>query len=106
MTLVALDIDFDDARERSARVAAFSNGYEAEDWQDAWCGTCRHDSQGVVTPAGQAEVFCPLVDVALLGRTPAEWTEIDRTALAGRYRCERYEARPGERDACETVRRG
>lgn len=106
MTTVALDIGFDDAHERSAPIAAFSNGYEGDCWQAAWCGTCRHDSQGVVTSAGQAEVFCPLIDVALLGRTPAEWTEIDRSALAGRYRCERYEARPGERDAGETVRHG
>lgn len=44
----------------------FSNGTEGYAWTDNWCGTCVHE-------AGDNE--CPLLGVALMGRTPIEWIE-------------------------------
>lgn len=73
---------------------AFSNGFEGERWTDAWCGTCRHDSDF----GGTGE--CPLLSVAMIGEsTPREWREVSLGGLENRYECERYEPREGEEDA-------
>jgi len=51
---------------------AFCNGSQFEIWQWNTCRGCIHHSED-----------CPLIDVALAGRTPVEWTE---TGL-GNYIC-------------------
>lgn len=79
--------EFGVAYERAHDWPAFSNSTEGMAWTGAWCGTCTH---------GEGGDGCALVDVALVGRTPAEWTLEDRGSLLGRYDCAVYDPnRPG-----------
>ena len=75
--------EYNEAFEAALDKAAFSNGTEGMSWTDAWCDRCLHDK-----PArdGSGE-GCPLVLVALMGRTPSEWIEHDRFSLGDRYHC-------------------
>lgn len=59
---------FDDSTEGSP----FSNGESGERWMSGWCYRCRHDApfQRDESPEG-----CPIILVALMQRTPKEWTE-------------------------------
>lgn len=57
---------FDEADAAALDRSAFSNGTEWDAWSGTWCGRCEHDKD---TPG------CPLVLVAMLGKTPAEWLE-------------------------------
>jgi hypothetical protein len=54
-----------DAREGSP----FSNGTSWEIWSYNWCERCKNDSPELVDK-GEG---CPLIMVALMGKTPAEW---------------------------------
>lgn len=56
-----------DARPRSP----FSNGTCGEIWMSRWCERCLNDSPEMVDRGDG----CPLILVALLGQTPAEWLE-------------------------------
>lgn len=48
----------------------FSNGSEYDMWADRHCYQCAHDN-----PQADPEVFCPILNVALLGGGwPKEWT--------------------------------
>jgi hypothetical protein len=67
--------------------AAFSNGFEWDRWSARWCDTCTY------------EATCPLIDMAYLGETPAEWTEVEPDGLETRYACSEYGPREGEPDA-------
>jgi hypothetical protein len=73
-----------DAKDRRP----FSNGTEGYAWMDNWCYRCVHNDE-------EREIWCPLLTVALLGKTPAEW--IDQTAdghrLGDTYRCTEFEER-------------
>lgn len=62
------DSIFDDAADRSP----FSNGTSGEIWMSEWCYRCKVDGpfQRGVTDQG-----CPLLLVALMQKTPKEWTE-------------------------------
>jgi hypothetical protein len=64
----ALDAIMGDAREGSP----FSNSTSGEMWMGDWCYRCTVDApfQRDEAPEG-----CPLIMVALLDKTPAEWTE-------------------------------
>lgn len=62
------------ARERSP----FSNGTEGECWMANNCYRCVNDDP---------DNGCELLLVALLGRTPAEWTEDKPGSLGEQYRC-------------------
>lgn len=59
---------FDSARDGSP----FSNGTSGEIWMADWCYRCKVDG-----PFQRDETMegCPLLLVALIGKTPAEWTE-------------------------------
>jgi hypothetical protein len=71
-----LDLTSEMARARDG--AAFSNGFEGQSWMNLWCEDgCRNHPD------------CPLLDVALLGRTPAQWVLRDPGGL-NRYTCEQY----------------
>lgn len=78
---------------RASDAPAFANGTEGEAWISAWCyrggAECVHDD---IEYGGTSA--CPLLSVAMLGRTPVEWGE--RTSALGRemYTCTRYQA-PG-----------
>jgi hypothetical protein len=70
---------FDDAEARAANRPAFSNGFEIDAWMDRWCYRCVH------------EETCPLILVAMLGKTPAEWRELNRGDLGNQYACSAFE---------------
>jgi hypothetical protein len=76
--------DFDTCFERALDKPAFSNSDEGLGWLDANCSRCAHDR-----PArqGRESEGCPLILVAFMERTPAEWLEGDRSSIAGRYTC-------------------
>jgi hypothetical protein len=71
---------YDEAYEAAADKPAFSNGFEADHWFDHWCGRCTNDE-------GE---FCPLVGVAMMDRTPAQWTEKNRSDLGNQYECSEF----------------
>lgn len=56
-----------DARDGSP----FSNSTSGEMWMSRWCHRCANDSPEMVD-RGEG---CPLILVALCGRTPVEWLE-------------------------------
>lgn len=94
-----------DALGRDAHpIAAFSNGYEWDRWSGRWCQGCRHDNSQTWTNVGDAPlVLCPLMEVALLGRTPREWAEMDLGGLDNRYACSQYEPIDPEQDARQGI---
>jgi hypothetical protein len=61
--------DYEDTFARAVDQPAFSNGDEGYAWMDAWCARCVHDGYG----PGLDEPQCPLLNVAMSGRTPLEW---------------------------------
>lgn len=75
---------FDEASERAADRPAFSNGTEGDAWMENWCFRCRNDD-------GDG---CPLVLVAMLGKTPAEWEPFVPGSLGSQYCCTEFEAAP------------
>lgn len=66
---------------RATERMPFSNGFEGEAWMGAWCYRCVHYDE------------CALVDVAMLGRTPAAWTEVQPRGLTDRYHCAEFSKR-------------
>ena len=73
---------FDAALETAQDRMAFSNGFEGDAWMDRWCRQCVHEQD------------CPLLLVAMLGQTPAEWREVDRNSLGNQYSCQFFEQAP------------
>lgn len=76
-----------DARDGSP----FSNGTEGMAWMENWCERCVHDDE-------ERNVFCPLVTVAMLGKTPAEWIEEKPFSLGDRYTCVEFRDQDGPGD--------
>lgn len=72
-------IDDDDEFDRSVDKPPFSNGFEGESWMRIWCEECIHEPR------------CPLILIAMCGRTPHPWEEIDRASLTHRYTCHEFE---------------
>lgn len=46
----------------------FSNGTEGYAWMANWCDRCKNNNE-------ERELWCDVLDVALFGKTPAEWIE-------------------------------
>jgi hypothetical protein len=73
--------------DRSARdKMPFSNSTEGEAWLGKWCERCAND---------QTEDGCPLVLIALCGKTPREWEDTTIPGgplprLGDRYRCTEF----------------
>lgn len=83
---------FDEALAAARAEPAFSNSTDGDAWMDAWCQRCRHD----VDADGVDGEGCPLVLVALMGRTPSEWLQQDdanRRTLADAYHCVEFRDR-------------
>jgi hypothetical protein len=78
---------YDDAFGKAADRPPFSNGSMWEIWSHRNCERCASDGMG----AGEDQPQCPLILVALMGRTPAEWT--DREPPLGDYLCSLFRAR-------------
>jgi hypothetical protein len=74
---------YDDAYEKAADKPAFSNGSEFEEWAARWCWRCAND----------ADDSCPLVLVAMMERTPAEWAEDKPGSLGCQYTCTLFSSR-------------
>ncbi len=72
---------YDEAYAAAADRSPFSNGTEGYAWTARWCDTCVNDrgSRDGTDPAG-----CPLLMVALTGRTPVEWIEQPWKQIVGR----------------------
>jgi hypothetical protein len=85
---------YDEAFEHARDEPAFSNGSMWEIWSDRNCCRCINDGMGT----GQDEPQCPLIGVALMGKTPAEWT--DQEPPLGAYLCVYFRDRddPGGRE--------
>jgi hypothetical protein len=69
--------EYDEAFEASQDKPAFSNSDESEAWMERWCYRCANDD-------GPG---CPLVLVALVDRTPAQWVEDAPGSLGSQYSC-------------------
>lgn len=97
-----------EAEAASKDEPAFSNGSEGHSWTDRWCDTCVHDRSARIDevkpdPRNNGLLGCALLAVAIMGRTPEEWTEQPwqqipgrpegQTApeLGGKYVCSEYE---------------
>jgi hypothetical protein len=80
--------DYKDAEAQAADRPAFSNGTEGYAWMANWCDRCVHEADPD-TNGG-----CPLLLVSMLGKTPAQWTEVDRRSLGSQYTCSEFEAVP------------
>jgi hypothetical protein len=78
---------FADAFDTSLPGPAFSNSTEGDAWTTNWCRGC-----GNSYPDGDG---CHLTDVALVGRIPSAWIEIDKATLGNRYLCLGWEPRAG-----------
>lgn len=80
---------YDEAYAAAKDRRPFSNGTEGYAWEDNWCARCVHDGEFRRTWEGSG---CPLMMVALMGRTPVEW--IDQTAnghrLGDTYHCTEF----------------
>lgn len=65
-----------DEIERDARDGSpFSNGTSGEIWMHNWCQKpCAHDGP---FQRGETDEGCPLILLALTGKTPIEWLEQD-----------------------------
>ncbi len=72
-------LDLESELDRSRGVAAFANGFEGEAWMSLWCADCVND----------ADSDCPLIAVAMLGRTPAAFDDVSPGAL-NRYVCREF----------------
>jgi hypothetical protein len=75
---------FEEADGRARKGSPFSNGTEGECWMDNNCHRCVHDAP---TRRDEWDKGCPLIMVALLGKTPAEWMEKNRSSLGDQYTC-------------------
>ncbi|MCI2421483.1 hypothetical protein MOQ72_29020 [Saccharopolyspora sp. K220] len=91
-----MTIDYDEVRRRSREGSPFSNGTEGYGWMAVWCEICLRDAP---FRNGISATGCPIILVAQLGRTPAEFLdgprdEHGRYSIAQRYTCIEYRA-PG-----------
>lgn len=64
----------DEIDEGARPGSPFSNGSEGADWQSRWCERpCAHDAAFQRDERGADG--CPILMIAMLGKTPAEWLE-------------------------------
>lgn len=78
---------YDEAFAAATEGSPFSNSTEGDAWMGAYCERCKNDSPAMVN-RGEG---CPLILVALVGRTPAEWTPGD--PCRSNYRCSEFRSR-------------
>jgi hypothetical protein len=84
-----MSLEFDDIMARSRDVPAFSNGTEGYGWTAQWCDRCLRDAPFRQMGKGSG---CPILMVAMLDRTPAEFLDGPRDehgcySIADQYHC-------------------
>ena len=85
--------DYDRLYAESEDKSAFSNGTEWEIWSYNWCHRCMVDAP---FRNGIAKTGCPLILIAMLGRTPLQWLRPDDMVAYPRdYHCIEFRA-PGD----------
>lgn len=67
-----MSLDQDTIEANATDGSPFSNGTTGYDWMGRWCDVCKIDGP---FQRGVADLGCPIVLVAMLGKTPAEWVE-------------------------------
>lgn len=77
---------YDDIEASARDGSPFSNGTMGEIWMDRWCYRCKVDAP---FQRDEATEGCPLLLVALIGKTPAEWVELDPDAIQD-YHCTEF----------------
>ncbi|SDX52448.1 hypothetical protein SAMN05216215_10122 [Saccharopolyspora shandongensis] len=92
-----MSIDYDEVWNRAREGSPFSNGTEGYGWMAAWCDNCLRDAP---FRNGISNNGCPIILVAQLGRTPAEFLdgprdEHGRYSIGQQYTCIEYRA-PGD----------
>lgn len=75
-------LSFEQEYERAADERPFANGFEGESWMAHWCEMCVNS---------RLPDDCPLIGVALLGKTPQPWWLIDKRSLKARFACQEYQ---------------
>lgn len=76
---------YDEAFDAAIDERPFSNGSQGEGWMANNCDRCVHDKAARSNNPGEG---CPLVLVALMGRTPAEWLAPTEEAwIYGNFTC-------------------
>ncbi len=82
---------YDEAYAAFRDTPAFSNSTDGEVWMGGWCERCTNDSPDMVD-RGEG---CPLILIALVGRTPSEWLDQpeDRQRIGDRYHCVEFRDR-------------
>lgn len=93
-----MSLDYDDIYARSRDQRAFANGTEGYGWQEAWCDRCLRDAP---FRNGISNVGCPILLVAMMDRTPAEFLDGPRDehgayGIEDQYTCIEFRA-PGGR---------
>jgi hypothetical protein len=81
---------YEEAEAAAREGAAFSDSDRGYAWIEMTCGHCVHD-----VTLGQGGPGCPLVELALLGRTPAQWKGSQYDPYG--YVCELFEEAAGGR---------
>jgi hypothetical protein len=81
----------------------FSNGTEGYAWMSKWCDRCKNNDE-------EREIWCDILSVALLGKTPSEWFEqswgqvegepegVVAPSLYDRYHCVEFRDEDGAGD--------
>lgn len=72
---------FEEAEATAREGSPFSNSDEGYGWMANWCDRCVHDKPARNDDPGNG---CPLVMVALLGKTPREWLDQTRYDADGK----------------------
>lgn len=75
---------FEEADATAREGSPFSNGTEGECWMENNCYRCVNDAP---TRRDEWDKGCPLIMVALLGKTPNAWMEKNPYGLSDRYTC-------------------
>lgn len=73
-------MDLDEELERAEDSPPFSNSTDGDAWTGRWCESC----------ALNVNDDCPLLTVALLGKTPFGWITVNRMSLSRQYLCAEY----------------
>lgn len=65
--------DFEELFDDSTEGSPFSNSTMGDMWMGQWCENCQED---VAFTQGDTENGCPLLALAMIGRTPKEWVKV------------------------------